>query len=404
MIGLDKTVKYLLPIAVIAIALVSAKILNANKPQAVTRDVSERVSFVDATRLQASSYPVIIRSQGTVQPTLANTLVPAVDGTVTQINEKFVAGGAFRRGDVLLQIDARDYEIALAQAMANAAQADAQVQEQRALAEQAKFEWRSLGRGGEPSSLTLREPQMAAADANLKAALAQVIRAELDLDRTRAVAPYDGVVTERLVDQGQFVARGAPVGSIHSVAAVDVRLPLSNRQLTWLQLPDTLAATPLNDDGSTGTDANSQTTVELQATIGRTRVSWSGKLVRTEGIDASTQQLNVIARIDNPYTQSEQPLRVGQFVHAQIQATVLDDVFVIPRTALREEREVLVINDNSEIERRAVTVAWSDDETAAISEGVEAGELLVITPLSTVSDGTPVRARIDGEPATGLES
>jgi len=91
-------------------------------------------------------------------------------------------------------------------------------------------------------------------------------------------------------------------------------------------------------------------------------------------------------------------------VHAQIQATVLDDVFVIPRTALREEREVLVINDNSEIERRAVTVAWSDDETAAISEGVEAGELLVITPLSTVSDGTPVRARIDGEPATGLES
>ena len=86
----------------------------------------------------------------------------------------------------------------------------------------------------------------------------------------------------------------------------------------------------------------------------------------------------------------QQPLRVGQYVNARIAGETLQDVFVIPRAALREEREVLVMDEQNLIERRAVTVAWSDDEQAAISDGLSPGDMLVITPLSTVSDGTPV--------------
>ena len=391
-----KTLKFVLPVAVIAAALVSARLISANKPELRTRDSPPSLAVVDATRLTPGTYPVIIRSQGTVQPTVANTLVPSVAGTVMSISDIFVAGGAFKRGDILVQIDPRDYEIALIQARANYAEADARLQEQIALAEQARLEWRSLGRSGQPSSLTLREPQVAAATANLDAALAQVKRADLDLERTRVIAPYDGIVSERLVDPGQFVARGAPVGSIHSIDTVDVRLPLSNRQLTYLRLPDTFS----------GSDVTQTLlpNVELRASIGATEHLWSGKLIRAEGIDATTQQLNVIARIQNPYAQSDRPLRVGQYVQALIQGEVLEGVFVIPRSALREEREVLVIDENDEIQRRSVAVAWSDDDVAAISNGLREGELLVVTPLSTVSDGTPVRATIDGVAPAPLES
>ena len=391
-----KTLKFVLPVAVIAAALVSARLISANKPELRTRDSPPSLAVVDATRLTPGTYPVIIRSQGTVQPTVANTLVPSVAGTVMSISDIFVAGGAFKRGDILVQIDPRDYEIALIQARANYAEADARLQEQIALAEQARLEWRSLGRSGQPSSLTLREPQVAAATANLDAALAQVKRADLDLERTRVIAPYDGIVSERLVDPGQFVARGAPVGSIHSIDTVDVRLPLSNRQLTYLRLPDTFS----------GSDVTQTLlpNVELRASIGATEHLWSGKLIRAEGIDATTQQLNVIARIQNPYAQSDRPLRVGQYVQALIQGEVLEGVFVIPRAALREEREVLVIDENDEIQRRSVAVAWSDDDVAAISNGLREGELLVVTPLSTVSDGTPVRATIDGVAPAPLES
>ena len=392
-IVIRKTLKYVLPVAVIALALVSARVITSNKPEPRTRNDVASLAVVDATRLSATSYPVVIRSQGTVQPTLANTLVPAVAGTVVSISDNFVAGGTFKAGDLLLQIDPQDYEIALRQASANLSQVDAQLQEEVARADQARAEWRSMGRSGSPSPLTLREPQLAAAEANRDAAQAQVEQAELELERTRVIAPYNGVVTERQVDLGQFVARGAPVGSIHSIHAVDVRLPLSNRQLTYLQIPTTESSATKNTPN-----------VELRASIGATQQLWTGALIRAEGIDATTQQLNVIARIDNPHTQSVRPLRVGQFVHALIQGEVLQDVFVIPRAAVREEREVLVIDENDEIQRRQVTIAWADDQVAAVVDGLAEGDLLVLTPMSTVSDGTPVLATIDGVAPAPLES
>jgi len=390
-INISKLIKYVLPVAVILLALVASKIINATKPEPRVQESTANLLAVEATRLSATNYPVVIRSQGTVQPTLANTLVPAVAGTVIQLSDAFVSGGRFAAGDTLLIIDPRDYEIALTQAQANYAQVDAQLQEQQALAELARVEWRSLGRRGEPSALTLRQPQLAAATANKDAAQAQVQRAELDLERTQVIAPYDGIVSERLVDLGQFVARGAPVGRIHAIDSVDVRLPLSNRQLTYLDLP-----------GS----ANRVTkpNVELSASIGASEQLWTGSLIRAEGIDATTQQLNVIARIQNPYTQSSRPLRVGQFVQALIEGRVLDEVFVIPRQALREEREVLVVDENATIQRRAVTVAWSDTDVAAINDGLVEGDVLVLTPLSTVSDGTPVQATIDGVAPTPVDS
>ncbi|MFK8082752.1 MAG: efflux RND transporter periplasmic adaptor subunit [Granulosicoccus sp.] len=388
---ITKTLKYVLPVAVIVAAVLSARMISANKPEPQTRKAVASVAVVEATRLSTSHYPVVIRSQGVVQPTLTNTLVPAISGTVTDIHSVFVVGGVFSRGDVLLQVDPQDYEIALTQAEANLAQVVAQLQEQQALAAQARTEWRSMGRNGQPSELTLRVPQLAAANANRDAALAQVRQATLDLERTRIVAPYDGIVTERLVDPGQFIARGAAVGTIHSSHAVDVRLPLNNRQLTYLNLPE---ASPEMDWPN----------VELRASIGTSEKIWTGTLIRTEGIDTATQQLNVVARINNPYANKDRPLRVGQFVQALIEGQVLEDVYVIPRAALREEREVLIVDSNNEIQRRQVNIVWSDDRVAAVDQGLEEGDVLVTTPMSTVADGTPVRPTIDGVAPAPLES
>lgn len=374
---MKRLISIVLPITVILVAFGASKVIKANKPEPVSRTPPPNTLLVEVTRLQSTDYPVVIRSQGTVQPSITNTLVPEVAGTVSSLGASFVIGGAFSAGEMLVEIDRRDYDIALTQAKANLAQADAQLEEQAALAESARAEWKALGRRGQPSSLTLREPQLAAASANRDAALAQVQRAELDLQRTRLLAPYDGIVSARTVDPGQFVSRGSPVGQIHGIESVDVRLPLSNRQLTYL-------------------DTAGGAQVELTAIIGNDARVWVGTLNRVEGIDAATQQLNVIVRVNEPYnvdatSVGDFPLRVGQYVNARIAGQVLKDVFVIPRAALREEREVLVMTDDNTIERRAVTVAWSDDEFAAITIGLSDNDALVTTPLSTVTDGTPVQ-------------
>ncbi|MFT5895351.1 MAG: RND family efflux transporter MFP subunit [bacterium] len=374
---MKRLISIVLPIAVILVAFGASKIIKANKPEPVFRTPQPNTLLIEVERLHSSNYPVIIRSQGTVQPTITNKLVPEVAGTVSSLGVSFVIGGEFSAGEMLVEIDRRDYDIALTQAEANLAQADAQLEEQSALAESARAEWQALGRRGKPSSLTLREPQLAAASASRDAALAQVQRAELDLQRTRLLAPYDGIVSARSVDPGQFVSRGSPIGQIHGIESVDVRLPLSNRQLTYL-------------------DTTGGAQVELTAIIGRDARIWVGELNRVEGIDPATQQLNVIVRVNEPYNVDSRsvenfPLRVGQYVSARIAGQVLKDVFVIPRAALREEREVLIMTDANTIERREVTVAWSDDEFAAITFGLSDNDALVITPLSTVTDGTPVQ-------------
>jgi multidrug efflux system membrane fusion protein len=125
--------------------------------------------------------------------------------------------------------------------------------------------------------------------------------------------------------------------------------------------------------------------------------------VRAEGaIDTSSRQLFVVAQVDDPYGRGPQgrpPLRIGQFVRAEIAGRTLEPAFVLPRGALREGNEVLIVDADSRLERRPVTVAWSDESNMVITEGLAAGEVVNITPLAVASSGTLVSASIDGAPA-----
>ena len=384
--------KVLFPVlALIGSALIAKTILD-NRPEPRKRPQFPSVQAVDAITLSKSNYPVVINTQGTVRPTQSSTLVAEVTGTVTNVSENFVLGGRFSKGDVLIQIDERDYAIALTQANANLAQASAALQEEIARGQMAKSEWESLRSGEQASPITLRVPQLAAARANRDAASAQVERAKLDLERTKLLAPFNGQVSELAVDQGQFVSRGARLGQIYSNQSVDVRLPLTSRQLTFLDIP------------SSGSVPQSQLpNIELAGIVAGVEQSWTGKVIRAEGVDASTQQLNVIARVASPFAPGKAPLRIDQYVEAKIAGRVLEDVFVLPREALREDREVLLVNKDNQLERREVIVVWADEQSATISDGLEVGDVLVTTPLSTVTNGTPVRATIDGKAPSPTE-
>jgi len=373
--------KIILPVLVLIGSAFAAKKMVESKPETGRRGAPPSIPSVEATTLAPTEYAVTLDSQGTVEPMNARTLVPEVAGSVLSLSDSFVAGGRFKAGDVLVELDKRDFEIALTQARANAAQTRAVLSQELAQAEVAKREWESLRQGQTPSDLTLRKPQVAAARANLRSAGAQVQRAELDLERSRIIAPYDGMVLAADINLGQFVNRGMTIGSIYSVDAVDVRLPLSQSQASWLNLSGQSA---------------SKTPVTLSSAVGADIHEWQGVIERIEGVDANTQQLNIIARVANPETSGDSPLRVGQFVNAKITGQTLSDVFVIPRQSLRGVDEVVLLTDASTLKRQQVSVAWGDSEVIAVTEGLAAGSVLVTTPLSTVANDTPVDAIVDG--------
>lgn len=380
--------KILLPVLVLCACVVTARAFIANKPEASKRPQFKTVTAIDATRVEKTDYPVIVRTQGSVGTARDGSLVPQVTGTITGVSPNYVSGGFFRSGETLLEVDRRDYEIALTMTQATLAQAEATLAEEKARSEQAALDWRRLGRKGKPSALTLRRPQLAAAKAGRDSAAAQVQRAELDLERTAIIAPYDGRIASISADLGQFINKGAALATIYSVDRAEVRLPLSNRQLGYVELP------------SIGGVLNAGT-VTLSANIGGQQHQWRGEIVRTEGtIDPNSRQLYAVASVEAPYSTSGErpPLRVGQYVQAELAGKILKDVIVIPRAALREDREVLVVDELNTLQRREVEVQWKDGEIAVIGAGLEAGEIISLTTLGTVVNGTRVRATVDGQP------
>ncbi len=373
-----KLLKIILPVVILGVAIVLGKQIRNNPPEVSSRPTFSQPQAVEASSLQPQSYQVILTSQGTIEPTVSNSLVAEVAGTIESLSPTFVSGGAFKKGELLIQLDQRDYQIALTQANAQLSQAEAQFQEEVARGRQAKVEWESLNRNRKPTALNLRSPQRAAAAANRDAAAAQVERAKLDLLRTQIIAPYDGLVSQVQANLGQFVSRGSMLGETYSVKTMDVRLPLTSRQQLLLGPIDTSAQAPSD--------------VSLQVS-GKT---WPAKLVRIEGVDTGTQQYNVIARVAAPSANDLTTLRSGQFVQARINGATLDDVYVVPRTAVREGAEVLLLEERKQIQRQSVNVVWRDETNSVIDAGLTTGQILVLTSMPIVANGTPVLATIDG--------
>ena len=305
------------------------------------------------------------------------------------MSPNFIAGGFFKPGDVLLEIDPSDYQAALKRAEANLASQRARLADEQARSEQALRDWKNLGRTGEPSELVLRKPQVQDAIANVSAAEADVDKARRDLERTRISLPYEGLVKQKSVDIGQFVAPGSQLGVTFAIDTAEVRLPLSLDDVAFLELPS-----------ATGNGAESLPDVTLYSEqAGQTR-QWSAQVIRTEGVvDESSRVIYAVARVVDPYGvlgQSQQPeLKVGTFVRAEIEGRSAGNVVVLPRRALQGDNTVLVANAERELEVRDVTVVRAEPHRVYISHGVDDGELVVTTMLEAPIPGT--RLAISGE-------
>jgi RND family efflux transporter MFP subunit len=234
-----KFFRSLLPFVLIglSIAVVVALVAIAKGKRPDRKDTAEVAVLVEAIPAETRSLNFVVFSQGAVKPRTETTLVAEVPGQIVSVSSNFIAGGFFRQGEVLLQIDPSDYETALLRAQASLASREAQYADQKARSDQALKDWTNLGREGEPSDLVLRKPQLAEALAGVQAAKAELKEAERDLQRTRIRVPYDGLVRSKLVDVGQYVAPGTPLGITFAIDTAEIRLPLSSSDLAYLELP-----------------------------------------------------------------------------------------------------------------------------------------------------------------------
>ena len=376
----------LIALAVVGVMVFIVFALFGTAPEPERASAAPRPIAVFVEEARQENVALSVTSQGEVRPRTEISLVPQVSGRVTYVNPNFIEGGFFRAGETLVQIEDADYRLAVVRAQATVAQREQQLAREQAEADLAASEWEELGEG-EASALTLREPQMAEARAALAAARASLQESQLNLARTRISAPFEGRVRTKGADLGQYVTPGTPLGTVFSTESVLVRIPLTDQQLNLLGIPVAFNAAQA---------AGGTIPVTLSATVAGEPQTWQGAIARTDSaIDPQTRVLYAIAEIQDPYGAAAEggaPLAVGLFVAAEIQGRSVADAYVLPRNALRGTNEVFVAQEGGTLTIRQVNVVTSDIDRVVVTSGVQAGDLVVTSPVRGASDGMRIQS------------
>ena len=377
--------KIVLPIAIIAGAVLVSWQIIAARPEVERVAAPPPTLLVEVAVAEREPVTFTVHSQGVVTPRTRTTLVSEVSGQIAEVAPAFVSGGFFEAGDVLVKIDPRHYQTALKRARSEVAKARTKVATEHALAGYAYQDWlrlRELNAAERPASdLALRKPQLAEAVAALEFAEADLEKATEDVDRTVIRAPYDGMVREKRADVGQYVNVGAQLAETFATDYAEVRLPLPQVDLQYLDLP--------------GPDSERFLPVKLSADIGGVRRTWQGRIVRSEGVfDAESRVLHVVAQVDDPYGQvgeDGEPLRIGTFVTAEIEGRAGGDLFVIPRHSLQRGETLWLVGEDMAIQPRLLEIVRADERFSYVAGGLSDGERYTVTPPEQPLPGMLVR-------------
>ncbi|MGI2853734.1 efflux RND transporter periplasmic adaptor subunit [Shewanella algae] len=370
------------PLLIIVVAVLGAKLLMMTKQEPEQKAEEIPLPVVDVTQVEQQTMSLNLPSYGTVTPKYKTQLVSEVQGRILSIAPAFVAGGVVHQGDELAVIEPSDYEADLMQAQATLAQAKAALDEEIARGEVAKIEFSGYD-NGMPPELGLRVPQLKKEQANVKYAEAALARAKRNLERTVIRAPFDAIVRARNVDLGQYVSIGTNLGELYDTAVAEVRLPLANKDLAYLESVD-----------------NPDTQVTLSAALAGKTVTWNGKVVRSEGvIDPDNRMVYLVAEVQDPYLRKQKlsdqlPLKYGSFVNAVIKGRTVDGLVKLPRYMVRNQH-VAVIDKDNKIEMRQVNVVRTDLEYVYIKDSLKDGERVSKTNLNNMTNGQLVRVAND---------
>ncbi len=379
-----------LPIFIIIAAIVALVVMISLKPDPEKKEVETKAFLVDAQPIFSENIEFLVYAQGAVQPKNRTMLSTQVSGRVVNIADNFNQGGFFKKGDVLVELESDDYQTDLLLAEAELARAQAALDEEIARGRVAEQEWSSVN-SGTPPSLGLRKPQLAREKANLKGAQANLERAKRNLSRTLIRAPYDGLVRSRNVDLGQFIGLGGQVGEVFATDVAEIRLPLTDNDIAFLE--------DLDDN---------QPTVQLSADVAGKRHFWQGKLVRDEAVlDEARRVIFAVVEVQDPYnlnqSNHDSDLKFGRFVSAAISGVKADNIVKLPRYVMRLDGTVLTVDEDNKVRINDVDVMRADEDFVYIREGLNLNHKVVMSAISTPYDGMPVRFT-DDEPTKPISS
>ncbi len=420
---MKKLFRALLPVAILALGIAVMIGLVMSKPKARKAERAELGTLVEASPVEPERRTIEVRAHGTVVPARQVVLSPEVSGRVTWMSSELVPGGRFTAGDTMVRIDARDYSLAVEQQYAQVDQAATALEIEKGRKKIAEREWELLGdsKDKQGAALALRDPQLRTAEVALRSAESALERARMNVGRTKVSAPFNGLVQTRAVDIGQLVGPSSPLVTLVGTDAFWVQLSIPVDRLAWIDIPEVRGAT----EGSPA---------RVWRQIGDQRIEREGRVIRLMGdLDPLGRMAKVLVEIDDPLGLSTPartavgegaqppapglPLLLGAFVEVAIDGREVDHVVEIPREALRHGDNVYLVDSEKvswpeslsgllfwadsgdrkslltldRMETRPVQVLWRMPDTVLVNRGLEAGDVVITSPVPAPIDGMKVR-------------
>jgi len=379
----------LTPIVLIIFAIIIVVILaiTAEKPSKKPPEIS--APLVQVLALESTDITFIIASQGTVMPSTETQLTSEVSGVITDVDDKFKVGGFFKKGQTLLVIDDINYQTAVLQAQSQVDGAKATLIEEQAKSDQKKEEWLLSGQPLEQAPiLAIRIPQLQQAKASLKAAQANLQDAKIKLDRTIIKAPYDALVKMKNADIGQYVSLGSVLTTIYAVDHAEVRLPIKQKDILFLNLP------------KVNKPQDTPAKVEINFQLGNAMFSLASELTRYEGeVDSSSRVHYVIAQIEDPYqikqAKNSPELRMGMYVNAKVFGKTMAAMTAIPRSSVYGKNTIYLVDNENKLNIQTINVFRTDTEFVYTQDIIANNLQLVTTKLATPVKGMSLRLNTD---------
>ncbi|MEZ6011088.1 MAG: efflux RND transporter periplasmic adaptor subunit [Hyphomonas sp.] len=377
-----RVIAIVVPLAIVAVLGVGGTVaLSALKPEPEKADEARIGLNVFAEPIRRGDLEITVTAQGEVRPRREIIVAPQISGRIAYVSPDFIDGGFIKQGQLLVRVEAADYELAVVRAKSGVAAAEQALAREIAEAELARQDIEDLG-VTDASPLARREPQLAQAHAALDSAKAQLKDAELALERTAVYAPFSGRVWERDVDIGQVVGTGQSLGRIFANDVVEVSLPLDDEEMGRLGLPLAFAASAQQPGP----------VVDFSAVVGGIERHWKGEVVRTAAaVNSQTRQINVIAELQDPYGKGADdgaPMAPGLFVSAVIEGKTIPDVLIAPRASLRGDDRIFIGDrDTGKLSIKTVDLIYSDTNGAYVRSGLNEGEYAITSPIQAAFDG-----------------
>jgi RND family efflux transporter MFP subunit len=360
----------ILPVVVIALGVAGFMGMAALKKPPEEKAELDTTPLVSVQTVEIKPMDFSVKSYGVVAAKYETELVSQVNGEIVFLSEKFVRGGFVKKGDVLAKIDPSDYDAALIDAQASMASARATLVQEKAFGKVAEAEWKRI-KDGVPTELSLRKPQLAQEIAKLNSSEAGLKRARRNVERTIIKAPYDALIEARNIGLGSYVSMGTQIGKILSTDDAEIRLPIADKELQFLD--------------NKGKNAE----VVLKGEFAGKPQEWKARIVRSEGvIDSRSRMTYLVAEVSDPYglKSNSNELRYGTYVTASIDGLHAGQVTEVARH-LVINKQVAVLDAENKLRYKDVNIVRQIGSKVIITDGLEAGMNLITSALDYPIEG-----------------